>query len=123
MHVTPFETNDVVRLTTLREIFLDLITSFMASMFSVARTQPHLYVSDCTCSYRTNMDDSSFSRHFLRIWLELLQVVIIRVALQTSEYVVEQLEIIINTVSTLKSYLGSHLPSSELESEIAISNV
>ena len=40
-----------------------------------------------------------------------------------SEYVVEQLEMIIITVSTLKIYLGSHLPSSELESEIAISNI
>ena len=30
---------------------------------------------------------------------------------------------IIISVSTLKSYLGSHLPSSELESEIAISNM
>ena len=40
-----------------------------------------------------------------------------------SEYVVEQLEMIIISVSTLNSYLGSHLPSSELGSEIAISNM
>ena len=40
-----------------------------------------------------------------------------------SQYVVEQLEMIIISVSTLNSYLGSHLPSSELGSEIAISNM
>lgn len=33
------------------------------------------------------------------------------------------MEMIIITVSTLKSYLGSHLPSSELGSEIALSNM
>ena len=40
-----------------------------------------------------------------------------------SEYVVKQLEMIIISVSTLKSYLGSHLPSGVLGSEIAISNM
>ena len=60
------------------------------------------------------------------MWLELFQSANNQSGLaneELSEYVVEQLEMIIITVSTLKSYLGSHLPSSELGSEIALSNM
>ena len=74
-------------------------------------------------------NDSSFSSEWETFFTEVARVVASAnnqrglANEEFSEYVVEQLEMIIISVSTLNSYLGSHLPSSELGSEIAISNM
>ena len=74
-------------------------------------------------------NDSSFSSEWGTLFTDVARVVSSAnnqsglANEEFSEYVVEQLEMIIITVSTLKSYLGSHLPSSELGSEIALSNM
>ena len=74
-------------------------------------------------------NDSSFSSEWETLFTDVARVVSSAnnqsglANEEFSEYVVEQLEMIIITVSTLKSYLGSHLLSSELGSEIALSNM
>ena len=77
----------------------------------------------------TQSNDASFSSEWETFFTEVARVVASAnnqrglANEEFSEYVVEQLEMIIITVSSLESCLGSYMPSSELGREIVISNM
>ena len=98
-------------------------------MSVVSYPPPHLRKAIPIVANMAQGNDSSFSSEWETFFTEVARVVASAnnqrglANEEFSEYVVEQLEMIIISVSTLNSYLGSHLPSSELGSEIAISNM